>query len=324
METLTLDFYKNRRCYTMADVMKGSDADGGFSDLVEKSYSHPFLKAMRKSNNALTAVDANALGELSNIIIGAPAPDAIGRQLVIKVDTVKPSVRFRKPKLAKAYDTNIGGEKTESIGERYDWVDINCNLGAEASEEWSLDFVEDAEWDVLSAEAAAIGEAVKVRETEKILATYEGIADGSLAGGAAVSAASAGTTSYADLVNLWGKVKAQNRTPNVCFMHPDQFTDLWKDEKFISSLFFGEFVDKSRGVFGRSILGFDIVVSSLVTATHVYMVDTKRAVGFPLRRDTLVVPYDPTGKKTMAGVQATTRFGLGVLDSAAVARMNDG
>lgn len=321
LKQLNADLYKNRKCYTMMDALNGATGDGiGISNIMERAKTNAFLQAMTKANHTLQSSDAGAIGEMSNLVIAAAQPSAIGREACVVVDTKKPSVKFRKAKRAYAEDS-AQSRTTESIGERNDFVEILCNIETEVSEEWTLNFLEDAEWDILSAESAAIGKALAVKETQKIFTLLGTIADADLAGGAVPALATANKLSYDDLVSMWGMVKSADRNPTKCFINPIQAADLWKDSKFIDSMFFGEFVDKARGVFGRSILGFDIIVSSLVADGTAWMIDNTVSVGMPIRREALLIPYEGTQGKTHAGVKATNRYGLGILDTKGVSKV---
>lgn len=323
---LTLPHF-HRKCYTMADAIAGkkdaSDANGQFYNVVERSRNNLFLSAMRQSNHALLKSDAGAIGELSNIVVKAATPDAIGRSLVRRVDTQKTSVKFRKPALGLATESASGPLQTDSYGEENTFTTINTNIELEASQEWNQTFLEDAEWDILSSEAEAIGVALKIKESNRIIAMLTDLTEASLATGDDVDTANSGKVVYEDVVDAWTKVKSENRNPNVLALHPDEFGDLWKDTKFLDNMMFGDFVDKSTGSFGRSILGFQVLVSSLIPAGFAYMIDTTYAIGMPVRRDMVVRPYDPSdGRNSIAGVQATSRFGLGILDSKCVSRID--
>jgi hypothetical protein len=101
-------------------------------------------------------------------------------------------------------------------------------------------------------------------------------------------------------------------------IHPDQIADLWSDDKFIHSFYFGDKVDVERGALGETYLGFKIVETDLCTATQVHLIDTTKAAALLIRRDILTQPYE---ERLSQGLVCTMRYGLGTLRANAVARI---
>lgn len=312
----------NRKCYTMADVVKGSLDSGSegrsSASILEAIEKSPFYRAAAKHTKSTDATAA--INELSSVVLEAPAPDAIGRSLARVIETTKESIKVRLPARGKAVGTSRGNKST-SKGQRESFVTITPDKEIEASDEWDLNYIEDSDWDVAAEEAQAVSVALKEKESQLIIDHLKNITATSLAGGGLTGAATAGTLTYDDLATLWGKVKAGNFTPDVCAMHPDQATDLFKDSDFKNQLILGEFLDFANGKFGRTILGFTIMVSSQITAQHVYMLDSKMVALYALRRDSLITPYEKPPKIT--GIEISSRYGLGTGRAAALARMED-
>ena len=324
----------NRRCYTNADALMGKqDAKTGEnlgkglkalygSDFVRLIKADPnFSNIMKTKGYDVGQEDTAAINELVTQIIEAPTPDAIGRDLVRIIETTKETIKVRKPSLGKARKTSRG-KKTTSKGMRNAFVSITVDDEYEASDDWDMNYLEDSEWNVAAEETEEVDRAVMQLETEDIEADLQAIADADLATGAEIGAASAGTFAWADFCNLWGAVASENFSPDKTAMNPLQMADAFKVDQFVNSLMLGDFVDLSVGRFGRTVLGTDVLSSSLITATDVFMLDANAAVILALRRDQLVTTYQDD-KEHEFGVQVSTRYGRAYGHKNAVARMDD-
>ncbi len=176
---------------------------------------------------------------------------------------------------------------------------------------------EDASWPVMQRQAAEVGRSIAELETEVILDLYDNISASDLAGGSAYNGS--GTLDWAGFVGFWNRLKKENLTAKVIAINPDQLADLWQEDEFIHSFYFGDKVDVARGVLGQSYLGMKIVVSTKVTSGTVYAIDTDVAAAMLLRRDIMTEPFE-NPKKDRYGIVGSERVGLGVLRSKAVAR----
>lgn len=311
----------NRRCYTMADMIEGSldGAEGKSSqDLLKDFAKSPLFKNAMKHAKS-TDITAG-INELSGVVLDAAAPDAIGRELVRIIETTKTSTKIRLPAKGAAKKTSRG-MKTKSLGTREALITLTPDKEFEVSEEWDLNYLEDAEWDVASQEAADLATSLKELESQEIITTLEAVAAASLAGGATVAAATAGTFTYNDMVSLWTQVRGENFHPNKCAMHTDQLGDLFKDADFKNNLILGEFLDVSKGLFGKTILGVDVLSSSQITKTDVLMLDNSRTLMYCLRRDSLATPYEKAPHTT--GLQLSTRYDLKTGQTKSMAQMED-
>jgi len=52
-----------------------------------------------------------------------------------------------------------------------------------------------------------------------------------------------GKLAWADLVSAWTILKKTGFNADVAMVHPDQIADLWTDDKFINSFYFGDLPD---------------------------------------------------------------------------------
>jgi len=295
-------------------IMKDPELKSTLPDILGRAKANLMVNAVMRE--AILSDVAGALGKMHDVVIEAAKPALIGREIIWVMPTTEPLVRFPKAKLGKAKRTAELSE-TWIYGEKYVTSDVKTDVEIRAGAEYSKGFFEDATWPVLERQTAEVGRAIAELETERVLALYDGISAGNLAGGGVYNGA--GTLNWAGVVGFWNRIKNENFAAKVLVINPNQAADLWQEDKFIHSFYFGEQVDVARGVLGESYLGMKIVVSTKVTDGTVYCVDTDIAAVLLLRRDILTEPFE-NPRKDRYGVVASERIGLGVLRSKAVAR----
>lgn len=298
---------QNRRCYTMADVLAGRDSGDESQTSKHELLKNPLFKSLMKKANALSTDTTSNLTEATGIVLDASSPLAIGRSLVRVIETTKQSVQVRKPRFVRAVKTKRS-QKGASGGQRNDYITINVNQEIEASDLWDKQYLEDADYDVASAEATALGRNHDVTETETIIKFLNDISAANIAGGANLSAITPGTFTFNDIVNLWNSVTRTDFTPNVLALHPDQLSDLMKEDEFKDQQILGEFFDPAQGRFGRLIMGLEILSSSLMTPGTAFVLNTEDVALYPVRRDKMLDSFQPTIKEFE--MQVTTRFGI--------------
>ncbi|MBT0160738.1 phage major capsid protein [Candidatus Bathyarchaeota archaeon A05DMB-2] len=300
--------------------------DNEFKLLVEKvkerAVTHPFLKRYMEVGvkEGLFSDMVGALGRMHDTLVEAAYPELIGRNIINVKPTTEPLERFPLDEKAVAYNyaegaiTRLSGKKTST-------VDIQTNTLAESSEEWTREFAEDATWNVMDNMIEKVGRALGENETTKILSLYGAIADADLAGGAPIAGGGA-ALSWNGLLKLHNAVRGENWRPTVLAVHETQLHQLLNDDKFIHAQYLpsGQ-TDMEQGIV-TSVLGMRVQASTLVPNGTAYAIDTRVAAVMLLRRDVTVEDWqDP--KTGEYGVRATTRFGLGVLRSKAVAKMTN-
>jgi HK97 family phage major capsid protein len=302
-------------------MQKNSEQKQLYEQLKQKA-EHPFLKRYVQMGikEGFFSDMANALGRMHDTLVPAAWPALIGRSIIQVMPTTEAMERFPLDVDAVAYEY-AEGAKTRLSGKKVTTVDINTDVLADSSEEWTREFLEDATWNVLSNAVAKIGKAVGQKETEKIIALYAGIADADLATGAVLAGGGA-VMSWTKLLSLWYAVKSEKWLANVLAINDMQMAQLLNDSTFTNAQYLqADQTDLDAGVVS-SALGMKIVSSSLVPNGTAYAIDTSGAAGMLLRRDASVQDWEDvkTGKY---GVRATTRFGLGVLRANAVAKMTN-
>jgi len=292
--------------------------DYHWSTVIEKAKSNLFTARYCSSliNEGILSDMAGALGKMHDVVVEAAKPTLIGREMMWVLPTDQALVRFPKARLGKAKQTAEFAE-TWFYPEKRDTTDVQATVEIRAGGEWSKKYVEDANWNVMERQAMEVGRAIGELETEKIYSLYTGIAASDLAGGAEVGGA--GTLNWAGVVSFWNTVRKENFSAKVLVIHPEQAADLWQDDKFIHSFYFGKEVDVRRGILGETYLGMKILVSTKATNGTVIAIDTDVAAVMLLRRDILTEPFE-NPREDRYGIVASERIGLGVLRSKAVAR----
>jgi hypothetical protein len=166
-----------------------------------------------------------------------------------------------------------------------------------------------------------IGRALGEKETGKILSLYGAIADADLAGGAPI-AGGAAALSWNGLLKLHNAVRGENWRPTVLAVHETQLHQLLNDDKFIHAQYLPSAQTNIEQGVVTSVLGMKVQASTLCTNGVAYAIDTRVAAVMLLRRDVTVEDWEDP-KTGEYGVRATTRFGLGILRSKAVAKMTN-
>ncbi len=211
------------------------------------------------------------------------------------------------------------GSVARLSGAKVNTVDIYTDQLAEASEQWTREFLEDATWNVMQNMVEKVGRALGEKETEQILSLYASVSNSDLAGGDAIDQGNA-AMDWSAVLKLHNAVRGENWRPTVLVVHETQLHQLLSDDKFIKASYLpSSQTDIEQGVV-TSVLGMKVQASTLVSNGTAYAVDTRVAAVMLLRRDVTVEDWEEP-KTGEFGVRATTRFGLGILRSNAVAKM---
>ncbi|MCW4017352.1 MAG: phage major capsid protein [Candidatus Bathyarchaeota archaeon] len=299
--------------------------DGGeFKEHVEnlrhKANVHPFLKRYCEVGvrEGLFCDSVGALGRLHDTLVQAAYPEMIGRSIITVMPTSEAMERFPLESDAVAYRyaegsaTRLGGKKNAT-------VDVYTNVLADASEEWTREFLEDATWNVMDSMVEKVGRALGEEETDAVLALYGAVEDSDLAGGAPIDQGTA-AMNWNGLVKLHDAVRGENWRPTVLAVNETQLHQLLSDDKFIHAQYLpSEQTNLEQGSIGN-ILGMRVCASTLVPNGTAYAIDTRVASVMLLRRDITVDDWEDI-KNGKYGVRATTRFGVGILRSNAIAKM---
>ena len=298
--------------------------DGEFRRLVEglkrKATVHPFFKRYTEVGvrEGLFSDMIGAIGKMYDTLVECAYPELIGRNIITVRPTTESMERFPLDAKAVAYKYAEGSVARLS-GAKVNTVDIYTDQLAEASEQWTREFLEDATWNVMQNMVEKVGRALGERETEQILSLYANVSNSDLAGGDAIDQGNA-AMDWSAVLKLHNAVRGENWRPTVLVVHETQLHQLLSDDKFIKASYLpSSQTDIEQGVV-TSVLGMKVQASTLVANGTAYAVDTRVAAVMLLRRDVTVEDWEEP-KTGEFGVRATTRFGLGILRSNAVAKM---
>jgi HK97 family phage major capsid protein len=298
--------------------------DGEFKEHVEslkqKTTAHPFLKRYCEVGvkEGLFSDTISAIGHMHDTLVSAAYPDMIGRNIITVMPTTEPVERFPLDEKSVAYKY-AEGAATRLSGSKNGIADIYTNILAESSEEWTREFLEDATWNVMNMMVDKVGRALGEEETNRILALYGGIADADLASGDALDQDNA-AMDWEAVVNLHNAVRAENWRPTVLAVNETQLHQLLTDDKFIHAQYLPAGQTDLEQATVSSVLGMKVQASTLVPNGTAYAIDTRVASVMLLRRDVNVEDWQDI-KNGKYGVRATTRFGIGILRSNAVAKL---
>ena len=302
-------------------MAKQNDQREVYEKLKQKA-DHPFLKryAQMGVKEGFFSDMASALGRMHDTMVDAAWPELIGRNIITVMPTSEAMERFPLDAGAVGY-RYAEGAVTRLSSKKPSTVDICTNQLAEASDEWSREYLEDATWNVMSKAVGNVGRALGQNETEVILALYAAVQAADLATGAELAGGGL-VASWASLLSLHEAVRREHWRPNVLAVNEMQLHQLLNDDKFVKSVYLpSSETDIAQGTIG-SVLGMTVQSSTLVPNGTMYAIDTRVASVMLLRRDVTVEDWEDA-KSGKYGVRGTTRFGAGILRSKAIARMTN-
>lgn len=154
-------------------------------NLLERAEKNPFFKRYVELGikEKLFSDMTGALGTMHNRLVRCAYPELIGRRIITTRLTKEPVEKFSLESKAVAY-TYAEGAVTRFSGKKNEVIAVATDLLAEASEQWTREFVEDATWNVMENMADKIGKALGLEETTKVVSLHGGVADEDLASGA--------------------------------------------------------------------------------------------------------------------------------------------
>lgn len=303
-------------------ITRDSEFREHVENLKHKSNVHPFLKRYCEVGvkEGLFSDTASALGRMHDTLVQAAYPEMIGRGIITVRPTNEAMERFPLDEKATAY-RYAEGAATRLSAAKNGTVDVYTNILAESSEEWTREFLEDATWNVMDQMVEKVGRALGEEETSRIISLYGAIADADLAGGAPINQNNT-AMNWAGVVKLHNAVRAENWKPTVLAVNETQLHQLLNDDKFIHAQYLPSGQTDIDQATVASVLGMKVQASSLVPNGTAYAIDTRVASVMLLRRDVTVEDWEDI-KNGKYGVRATTRFGIGVLKSKAIAKLTN-
>lgn len=288
--------------------------------LMERAAKNPLFKRYIEAGikEHLFSDMAGALGYMHNKVVKCAYPELIGRNIITARPTKEPVEKFPVGSKAVAYNY-AEGAVTRLSGKKNAVITVSTDILAEASEKCTREFVEDATWNAMENIVEKVSKALGEEETTKVLSLYGSVADEDLAGGAPIDQGNK-VMDWKAVIRLHDTLRGVNQRPNVLVMHEIQLHQLLDDNKFIEYEYLpSSEVDLQQGSI-RKIVGMNVQSSTLVPNGTAYAIDARVAGIMLIRRDVTVEDWsDPTAGQY--GIRATTRFGLGILRSNAIAKM---
>lgn len=303
--------YVQKKCHSMASIIKGETIDGSSADQFTKElFESKFFAAVKRHSKSQ---DTTAeLVDLANIIIEAPAEEGIGEELVHRVDFNTPGsrkIRIREP--AVTSDT-ARGKSSRGRGTRNSYISLDPNEEIEAHETWDENFIEDADWNVAQDETEGLSTALKLATSQKIIDAFLAIPVAQTNSEALHGVATPGTLSFDDLVDMRQKMKNLKVNPDTLVLNSLQMGDLLKEEVFQNSLRYGDFTNKGEGYIG-SFYGMNIYETSQLPSGNVLMFQKRYTMLFAVRRYAMMKSFQDFAEKKskiLHGLQLSTRYEL--------------
>jgi len=303
---------------TASSIIKNDTSNSEKYDLDVETFDKSGLsKSWAKSKNTLASDPLAGIVELVSTVLEAPSGATIGRDMVTITETVQESIKIRLPNIAVASDTS-SKKKGNSVGERNKFLTLTPDQEIENSEEYDDNYLENSSWNVTQRQIAAISKGHDLKETKKIIDFYTSLPNSSLATGALIPVNTIGTFSYDDLVDLWESLG--NFDGTVMVMNKKTYASLIKDPNFKDKTIFGSILDIQTGRMGTVVLGFDILISTLVTNNIVLAIDVAMAGQYVLRRNKVLKTFAPSINSEQ--VQVSSRFDLKLGRIGSVAKMD--
>jgi len=296
--------------YLMEAVKKDPEfGEDKWGEMLHAAADNALIRKVMKE--AVLSDLAAALGVMHDVVIQAVTKMAVARDIIWVVPTTKTQVRFYLRARGKVWDMRDG--PTLVTPGRHSKVDIDINKEKGTDALFSKSYLEDCPYDVVEHEVTESAQLLEEALTGDVLDVLEALRTATNE----VSSA-ADVVAWADVVDVWTKMKTLGRRGKVLICSPTVVGDLFKDDKFIHQFYFGNLVDVARGVLGTTYLGFKIVETDLMgtggtgaTADDPMLVDTDVCAALCMRREITTEPYK---EKLMEGIIATMRYGLKALD----------
>ena len=192
-----------------------------------------------------------AVGHLQQQIVQLSYPEFIGRKIINVEPTKEPVERFPLAGKAVGY-TCAEGTATRLSGDKNQTVVVNMNNYAECSEQWTMEFIEDASPNAVENINQRIASALALDETETVLNLYNSIADEDLAGKAALDQGNK-AMDWNAVMKLHNTIKGENWKPSVLVLNNTQLSQLLLDNRFIEYDYLpSKGVDLEAGLIGKS------------------------------------------------------------------------
>lgn len=294
--------YSTVKCHSTADLVRREKIDNTSTQYMrDKIFNSDF---MQKVGHSKSQDQTAALVELSNVIIDTPTPNAIGQQLVRRIDlgTATKKVRIREP----AITAKTGRARAaRGRGGRSKFLELKPDDEYESHSSWDLNFLEDADWSVAMEETALISAELQERISQEIIDKIETGTTYNFDIGSNNDA-----LTFADVVEGRSLCRGRNVMPNTLLVSPRHLGDLLTDANFRNGFMYGGMVNQQEGTIGR-FLGLDVFESSQCPEQKAFIFDRNNFLLYGVRRDMMLDSYEQVeeGKKEY-GICVSSRIDL--------------
>lgn len=299
-----------RKCHSIGSIFDDKTSIDGMTAAEKRMelMQSPFFRECLKHSKSQDALAG--LVDLANFTIDAPAPDAVGEELVRRVEMTTETKKVRLRGRAKTSRT-ARGQANRGRGTRSTFVNLYPRDEIESHSSWDMNFLEDADWDVAMEESAGVTSELRIDTSQLIIDFLNAIPRDDLSAGDD----SATALNFDELVDMRQTLKSKSIMPDCCLLNPLQVAKLLKEEVFQDSLKYGDLVNRSEGYIGM-FMGMSIFETPQANKNELIMLEKANTALFGVRRYEMLDTYEEVqDAKKEYGVKVSTRYELKVGDA---------
>jgi hypothetical protein len=227
-----------------------------WNDMEKRIMQNPFFRVVAKhlKEAKLDATDITALGKVYETVLEGLEP-AVTRELALTIETDKKSVQFEINSGATA--GSMSGGEFPSTGATTTEVTVEADRIKGVAPCWTREYLEDAVWEVLAWQVKEATKAIEKEVMDYMLSTYIS----SCVTNSYVTTGAGDGFSFTDFASLIASLESRDAHPDVVICHPENYAELLKDDKFISSLYAGDDKVMRSGVV-KTTFGVTVIRSS--------------------------------------------------------------
>ena len=207
----------------------------------------------------------------------------------------------------------LSGGTFPSSGEAYGFQTLSVDINVGVNANWTREFLEEANWDVVSRQVKETGRAVEENIMGSIVAAANAVLFSEQAGGATFTVD--GTLTWKNVVDGIAKVEAENFHVDKVLVGPAMYGELLNNGTFVNAAIVGSDQAIRSGVI-PTMLGVDFIRTSKCPADTMHFIDSSAFMAMGIFRDLQVEPYErPETNKY--GIVTSMRYGLRTLQKKA-------
>lgn len=173
-----------------------------------------------------------AIGHLQSKIVACTEPELISRKIIRVQPTNLPTERWVLDSKAVAY-RYVQGTAARLSGAKNQFIDINMDITAEASNQWTRAYIEDYMTPhAIDKITQSLAKALATHETNQIITLYQNIQNTDFAGGAPIDQENQ-PMNWNAILKLHYAVRSENYHPKILVLNTTQLSQLLTDTRFI-------------------------------------------------------------------------------------------